>query len=99
MLLDHDVPRADGDDGAIDLHSETTGAAQQATGPKGLVPTVVDVGLPPAVHHERVTSDPDPSIRMVLRVEHEHAAGADHQMVDVGALAAHPGSNADNAIQ
>jgi hypothetical protein len=82
-LLDPDVLSSDRDGDAGHRDRMTDRGRQQAARPVGFVPAVPHVRLPDAVDHEGVATDPEPSARVVLGVEREHAARADHEMVDV----------------
>jgi hypothetical protein len=68
----------------------TTGVAesggQERGRATGLEAAVAHVGHALPVHEERVSTDPDGSVRMVLGVDREDPSGADDDVVDVGSV-------------
>jgi hypothetical protein len=68
---------------AGDLNGESAGGAEQPGCSLGFVAAVADVGLSLPVHQERVTADPDLGAEMVLGIDREHAAGPNHDVVNV----------------
>ena len=68
LFLDDERAWVHDDDYAPCLDWHSAGAAQDPFYASGLVSTLVDVGLPLAVHHEDIAGDPDRGFLVVLGV-------------------------------
>lgn len=72
-----------------DLDGEADMLGQEAGRSPSFMSTVADIRHPGPIDEERVATDPDARLWMVLGIHGEHPTGPDHDMVDVRSTIPH----------